>query len=92
VIRKFRCRDTERLFETGRSKRFAGIATVASRKLDMLDAAQNLDDLRRPPANRLEALKGNRKGQYGIRVNDRWRICFRRTSDGAEAVEIIDYH
>ena len=79
------------LFETGRSRRFANIRSVALRKLDMLDAAQGVDDLRAPPGNRLERLKGARAGQYAIRINDQWRLCF-RWSDGAEDVEIVDYH
>ena len=65
---------------------------VAIRKLDMLDAAASLHDLRQPPGNRLEALKGNRAGQHSIRINDQWRICFVWRDDGAEDVEIVDYH
>jgi len=80
------------LFETGRSRRFAGIATVASRKLVMLDAAETLDFLRSPPGNRLEALKGDRAGQHSIRVNDQYRLCFRWTAASPENVEIVDYH
>jgi proteic killer suppression protein len=68
------------------------IENVVMRKLDILDAATGLDDLRSPPGNRLEALKGDRRGQYSIRVNRQWRICFRWTPDGPEAVEIADYH
>lgn len=71
---------------------FRAIETVARRKLDMLDAAARLIDLRAPPGNRLEALKGNRRGQHSIRINDQWRICFVWRDDGAEAVEIVDYH
>lgn len=65
---------------------------VAQRKLDQLNAAEELGDLRAPPGNRLEALKGDRKDQHSIRINDRYRVCFRWTEDGAEAVEIVDYH
>jgi proteic killer suppression protein len=68
------------------------IAKIALRKLDMIDAAEDLADLRTPPGNRLEALKGDRKGQYSIRINDQFRICFRWTKGGAEDVEIVDYH
>lgn len=68
--------------------------SVAVRKLDMLDAATRLDDLRSPPGNRLEALRGDRRGQHSIRINDQWRICFRwpAGADGPESVEIVDYH
>jgi proteic killer suppression protein len=92
VIRSFRCRDTRALFETGRSRRFGAVATVATRKLAMLDAAETLDFLRSPPANRLEALRGDRKGQFSIRINDQFRVCFRWTADGPADVEIVDYH
>lgn len=67
------------------------IRVVALRKLDMLDAATGLPDLRLPPGNRFEALKGDRRGQYSIRINDQWRICFRWRDSAAEAVEIVDY-
>jgi len=70
----------------------AGIMKVATRKLSMLDAAATLEDLRVPPANRLEALQGDRKGQYSIRVNDQWRFCFVWTDNGPEDVEFVDYH
>jgi proteic killer suppression protein len=91
VIRSFRCRDTERLFRRERPRRFpAGILWRAYRKLVMLHAATVLDDLRVPPGNRLEPLRGARRGQHGIRVNDQWRICF--VWRGAEDVEIVDYH
>jgi proteic killer suppression protein len=92
MIRSFRCRDTQMLFERGNCRRFRAIATVAARKLVMLDAAQTLDFLRSPPGNRLEALKGNRKGEHGIRINDQFRICLRWTKLGPEQVEIVDYH
>jgi toxin HigB-1 len=92
VIKSFRCADTRKLFETGKSARFGSILKVATRKLTQLEAATTLEFLRSPPGNRLEALKGNREGQYSIRVNDQWRICFRWTAAGAEDVEIVDYH
>jgi len=92
VIRSFCCADTQELFETGKSKRFSGILIVATRKLAQLDAAHTLEFLRSPPGNRLEALRGSREGQYSIRVNDQFRLCFRWTADGPEDVEIVDYH
>ena len=92
MIRAFRCRDTERLFQRESVRRFKAIESVARRKLDMLEAAHALQDLRVPPGNRLEALKGERKGQHSIRINDQWRVCFVWTDGGAEQVEIVDYH
>ena len=92
MIRSFRCADAQMLFEQGKCRRFAGIARIATRKLAQLDAAETLDFLRSPPANRLEALKGDRKGQYSIRVNDQFRICFQWTPNGPEFVEIVDHH
>jgi proteic killer suppression protein len=92
MIRGFRCPDTQSLFETGRSKRFSSIAKVATRKLAQLNAAETLEFLRSPPGNRLEALKGEQKGQYSIRVNDQFRVCFRWTALGPTNVEIVDYH
>jgi toxin HigB-1 len=92
VIKSFRSGDTRTLFETGKSKRFGAIITVATRKLTQLDAAVTLEFLKSPPGNRLEALKGDRKGQHSIRINDQWRICFRWTPAGPENVEITDYH
>jgi toxin HigB-1 len=92
VIKSFKCEDTRKLFETGKSARFGSILRVATRKLTQLEAAATLEFLRSPPGNRLEALKGDREGQYSIRVNDQWRICFRWTPAGPEDVEIVDYH
>jgi proteic killer suppression protein len=91
-IRSFRDDNTRELHLTGRNRRWAAIAKVAVRKLDMLDAAQTLTDLLVPPANRLEALRGDRAGQHSIRVNDQSRICFRWTNAAPEDVEIVDYH
>lgn len=92
MIRSFASAETQRLFETGRSRRYSAFLDVATRKLAQLDAAQTLEFLRSPPGNRLEALKGARKGQYSIRINDQFRLCFRWTPDGPEQVEIVDYH
>ena len=92
MIKGFRCPDTRALFETGRSKRFGAITAVATRNLTQLEAAATLEFLKSPPGNHLEALKGDRKGQHSIRINDQWRICFRWTATGPEDVEIADYH
>ena len=92
MIRSFHCADTQSLYETGKSKRFRGIATVATRKLTQMDAAATLEFLRSPPGNRLEALKNDRLGQHSIRINAQWRLCFRWTTAGPEDVEIVDYH
>ena len=92
MIRSFRCADTQSLYETGRSKRFSVITTVATRKLTQMDAAATLEFLRSPPGNHLEALKNDRLGQHSIRINDQWRLCFRWTVAGPEDVEIVDYH
>ena len=92
MIKSFRCTETEALASDDRVKRFANIADVARRRLRQLEIAGRLDDLRVPPGNRLEALKGNRAGQHSIRINDQWRLCFRWTTSGAENVEIVDYH
>ncbi|MBL6995778.1 type II toxin-antitoxin system RelE/ParE family toxin [Desulfobacula sp.] len=92
MIITFKCADTEALANLKRVKRFVNIEAVARRKLRQLQIANRLEDLRVPPGNRLEALKGNRAGQYSIRVNDQFRVCFRWTVAGAEDVEIVDYH
>ena len=92
AIQSFACRDTEELWRTGQSRRFSGVASVALRKLDMLDAAVALADLRVPPGNRLERLAGDRAGQHSIRVNDQWRVCFVWTAAGPAGVQIVDYH
>lgn len=92
MIRSFNCRDTEALFRDEDNGRFRAIERVARRKLLYLHRAKVLDDLRAPPGNRLEALKGNRKGQHSIRVNDQWRLCFGWKDGDAFDVEIVDYH
>jgi proteic killer suppression protein len=92
MIQSFKCKDTQALFEGKSARQFRSFAIVAERKLAQLDAAQTLDFLRAPPGNRLEALKGNWKGQYSIRINDQWRICFVWTAVGPTSVEIVDYH
>jgi proteic killer suppression protein len=92
MIKTFRCADTEALFNRQRVKRFANIEPVARRKLILLHASGSLEFLRVPPGNRLEALKGNRAGQYSIRINDQFRVCFRWVDGHAENVEIVDYH
>jgi toxin HigB-1 len=91
VIRGFRDKATEELFRGSSPRRLRAIASVALRKLDMIDAAQRVEDLRAPPGNRLEKLRGDREGQWSIRVNDQWRVCF-RWDEGAHDVEIVDYH
>ncbi|MCP5279924.1 MAG: type II toxin-antitoxin system RelE/ParE family toxin [Thiobacillus sp.] len=93
MIHDFADKETEKIWRQLVSRRLPGeIQQTALRKLFMLDKAQSLDDVRIPPANRLEAIKGDRKGQHSIRINDQWRICFIWTRRGAEAVEIVDYH
>ena len=92
MIVSFKDADTESLAKGRRVRRFASIEGVARRKLRQLQIAGRLDDLRVPPGNRLEALKGDRAGQHSIRVNDRFRVCFRWTVGGAADVEIGDYH
>lgn len=92
MIKTFKCSDTQALSKGERVKRFANIAVVARRKLTQLEIAGRLNDLRVPPGNRLEALKGDRAGQHSIRVNDQFRVCFRWTDSGVQGVEIVDYH
>jgi proteic killer suppression protein len=91
VIGSFKCSDTERLASGFRVRRFISFERVAQRKLEMIDTAANLEDLRIPPGNRLEKLAGDRDGQYSIRINDQWRICFEWREGRAYAMEIVDY-
>jgi proteic killer suppression protein len=93
VIRSFKSKETERIFHRQRPRQLPGdIQHVALRKLRMLNRAVSLQDLRVPPANRLEKLKGDRAGQYSIRINDQWRVCFEWKDGDAYQVEIVDYH
>lgn len=92
AIQSFKCDETRRLFERLRVKRFVNFEAPARRKLSYLDAARDLADLRAPPGNRLEALRGDRAGQHSIRINDQWRLCFVWSADGPRDVEIVDYH
>ena len=93
MIRSFKCKETAKIFDRRRSSRLPhDIQQVALRKLRMLNRAVILNDLRVPPANRLEKLRGDRAGQYSIRINDRWRICFEWQDGDAHDVEIVDYH
>ncbi|AIT21736.1 plasmid maintenance system killer family protein [Burkholderia thailandensis E254] len=92
MITSFNCRDTEALFNGTRVARFVNFERVSIRKLQQLHAAADLDFLRIPPNNRLEALKGDRQGQFSIRINDQWRICFKFANGRASDVEIVDYH
>lgn len=92
MIRSFADRDTEKLFRQQRVRRFGGIERAAHRKLLLIDSAPRLEDLKVPPGNRLEALKGDRAGQWSIRINDQWRICFVWKNEDAWNVEIVDYH
>lgn len=92
MILNFKDAETERVYTTGKSRRFGSIARVAARRLGAISFAKEIEDLRNPPGNRLEALKGDRKGQYSLRINDPYRICFRWNGKDAEDVEIVDYH
>ena len=92
MINSFKCKETNALSNGQRVKRFVNIENVARRKLRQFEIANCIEDLRVPPGNRLEALKGDRSGQYSIRINDQWRICFYWSDSGADDVEIVDYH
>jgi proteic killer suppression protein len=92
MIQSFKDEDTAELFQERKNRRWQNIKAVALRKLDIINAVPILTDLRVPPGNHLEALKGNRQGQHSIRINDRYRICFVWKDDGAHEVEIVDYH
>ncbi len=92
MIQSFKCKDTLALYEGKSPKRFKAFMLVAERRLSQLDAAQTLNFLKAPPGNRLEALRGDRKGQHSIRINDQWRICFLWSGVGPVDVEIVDYH
>ena len=92
MIKTFKCKDTEKLFNDLDVKRFRGISRTARIKLEVLNAAVSLNSFRVPPGNRLEQLKGNGKGQHSIRINDQWRICFVWKDECAIEVEIVDYH
>lgn len=92
MIRSFKDADTETLFKLGRVRRFVNIERPALRKLKQLDLARHIEDMRAPPANRLEKLSGDRAGQWSVRINDQFRVCFRWAEGGAEDVEIVDYH
>jgi proteic killer suppression protein len=92
MIQSFKCKQTQELFGTGKSRQFANIKSVAERKLTQLSAAVTLEFLKSPPGNHLELLAGDRAGQYSIRINQQWRLCFVWTADGPADVEIVDYH
>lgn len=93
MIKSFKCKETEKIYNREHSKKLpSAIQRAAMKKLWMLDAAADLPALKVPPSNHLEALKGNRKGQYSIRISKQWRICFRWDSPNAFDVEIVDYH
>ena len=92
MISSFGDKDTQTLYETGASRRFGAVVRVALRKLDMIAAAATVETLRVPPGNRLEKLSGRREGQWSIRINDQWRVCFEWVGANAANVEICDYH
>ena len=92
MVKSFKCRDTEVMFNGKRIEGFISIQSAAMRKLALLNVAGMIEDLRVPPGNRLEALKGKRQGQCSVRINDQWRICFRFEAGNAFDVEIVDYH
>ena len=92
MIQSFKDRDTRRLYDGQRVRAFDGIKKAAARKLDMFNAAADLNDLVSPPGNRLEALAGDRAGQHSVRINDQYRVCFEWTAQGPANVEITDYH
>jgi proteic killer suppression protein len=92
VIQSFADAETRAVYLTGKSRRWAGIARLAARRLQAIDYASAVEDLKDPPGNRLEKLKGDRKGQWSIRINDQFRICFRWDGKDAWDVEIVDYH
>jgi len=92
VIKSFRCAETGRLHRRQPSRRFQAIERIARRKLRQLDSATELRDLAAPPGNRLEALRGERKGQHSIRINEQWRLCFVWREGNAYEIEIVDYH
>ena len=92
MIQSFKCKDTLAVYEGKGPRRFKAFLAVAERKLSQLDAAQTLDFMGAPPGNHLEALKGDRKGQHSVRINDQWRVCFVWTDNGPLDVEIVDYH
>lgn len=94
MIKSFNCKHTSALFEGGSPKRFRAIKAAAERKLQLLDSAVTVESLRSPPGNRLETLGGNREGQWSIRINKQWRVCFvwGEEDDGPSNVEIVDYH
>ena len=92
MIKSFKCKDTDKLFNDYYVKRFRSIERKARIKLEILNATVSLDSLKVPPGNRLEALKGDRKGQYSIRIDSQWRLCFKWIEGNAHEVEILDYH